>query len=312
MKPSSADPAHGASRWATASAIVALAFWCWSGPCFAAGARAIGAMPHLTLSCIVGVTTSTLIHVLRRHRLRDLVLLPGRVAVAGFFGIAVYTVILAIAFGIAADSDLAQVSLINYLWPIWMVLLGFALLGEKPRIALALAGALLGFAGVVVTKGLETFSRPPSSLLPHAMALVGAFLWALYSVLIKRWRVPEEKGGSTLMFFLCGLLAAAVGAVNGEWARIASFNGTALFWILFMGIGPIGIAYYAWEIGIKRGSVHLIAVLAYFVPVVSALLIAWLYRESLSPGLFPGAVMIAAGAFLGKRSVAESESTESG
>jgi drug/metabolite transporter (DMT)-like permease len=52
---------------------------------------------------------------------------------------------------------------------------------------------------------------------------------------------------------------------------------------------------------VKRGSVHLIALLAFFVPIVSAVLVGLLFREAMSPGLIPGAAMIAAAAFLGRR-----------
>jgi drug/metabolite transporter (DMT)-like permease len=78
-----------------------------------------------------------------------------------------------------------------------------------------------------------------------------------------------------------------------------------VFWILFIGIGPIGLAYHWWELGIKRGNVHLIAVLSYFIPVGSALLIGLLFREALNPALVPGALLITVGAWLGKRAARE-------
>jgi drug/metabolite transporter (DMT)-like permease len=291
----------GTSPAATAAAIGALGLWCWSGPCFAAGSRAMGAMPYLTCIALTGSLTGAVLHRARRQSLRDLLRLPRGMAIAGFFGIAVYTLILAFAVGIAPDSDIGQVVLINYLWPIWLIVLGIALLDVKPRIGLTLAAAALGFGGVLVARGTDTFTQAPSNLLPHALSFVGAFLWALYSVLLKRWKVPEENGGSTLQFFLCGIMAAVAASLNGQWAGMPPLTGEAIFWILFGGIGPVGLAYYWWEIGIKRGSVHLIALLAFFVPIISAVLVGLLFREAMSPGLIPGAIMIAAAAFLGRR-----------
>lgn len=297
------------SHWANGLAAVAIVLWCWSAPCFAKGAAAMGAMPYLALSCAVGVPTAMLTHRLHGGKIADLFLIPKRVIVSGFFGMSVYTVILVMAVGMAPEADLAQVALINYLWPVFMVLLSLVLLPEKPRLGLVLLGALLGFVGVVVVKGTDTFTRSPASLLPHLMALIGAVMWAGYSVLLKRWQIPEEKGGSTLGFAMCGVFAAIVAAINGEWSQVTASSVSATGWVIFLGVGPIGVAYYWWEIGIKRGNPHLIALLAYFTPVGSALLIGLLFRESLSAGLFPGAALITLGAYLGQRAMTVKPST---
>jgi hypothetical protein len=216
----------GTSSTATAAAIGALVLWCWSGPCFAAGSRAMGAMPYLTCIALTGSLTGAVVHALRRQSMRDL-LSPA----AGNRGRRLLR-----DRGLhahprlrrghrAGNSDIGQVVLINYLWPIWLIVLGIGLLDEKPRIGLTLAAAALGFGGVLVARGADTFTRAPSSLLPHALSFIGAFLWALYSVLLKRWKVPEEKGGSTLQFFLCGLMAAAAAHLTGQWAEMPPLTG---------------------------------------------------------------------------------------
>ena len=296
------DPSSGAaSGLSTTAAIGSILLWCWSGVCFRAGSSVIHAMPYLTLSSIVGVITIAVLYVCVGRPVSDLFRLPFRVIVSGFFGVAVYTVILVLAVDIASEEDIGQVMLINHLWPIWMVILGIALLDEKPRVWLAVGGALLGFGGVILAVGRDTFTRPPSSLLPHALSLAGAFLWALYSVLLKRWRIPEEKGGSTFHFMMCAILAAITATINGQWQALARINASTLFWILFLGVGPIGLGYYWWEIGIKRGAIHLIAVMAYFIPIGSALLIGLFFTRAMTVGLLPGAAMITAGAYLGRR-----------
>ncbi len=53
----------------------------------------------------------------------------------------------------------------------------------------------------------------------------------------------------------------------------------------------------------KRGTVGLISLLAYFIPVGSSLLIGLFFRESMYPGLIPGAVLIAAGAWIVQRAL---------
>lgn len=248
-----------------------------------------------------GTATIVVLQVLRRRPAADLVRLPRGVMVAGFFGVTLYTVMLALALGIAAEADLGQVNLLNYLWPIWVVLLSMVLLEEGPVDMVVLAGAVLGFSGVVISGGLEGLARPPDDWWPHLLALAGGFLWALYCVLLRRWRVPEEEGGMAFHFGLCTLLAAVMAAWRGEWQALSQVNGEAVFWILFGGIGPVGLAYHWWEIGIKRGDVHMISLMAYLIPVGSSILIAIFFEASLNMGLLPGALLIALGAWLAGR-----------
>ncbi|MCL5270984.1 MAG: EamA family transporter [bacterium] len=286
---------------ATAAAVGSILLWFWSGVCFVQGARRVGTLAYLTLITGGGALTVLALQALRRRPLRDLLRLPPRVAVAGFWGVAFYTIILALAFGLAEERDIGQVNLLNYLWPIWIVVLGIFLLDERPRVGLTMAGALLGFAGVGLARGLETFTRIPSSLLPQGLALLGGFLWALYCVLLRRWRIPAERGGTAFHFTVCAILSAALAGWRGEWRAWPGLTAPALFWILFGAIGPVGLAYHWWEIGVKRGNIHVISLLAYFIPIGSSILIALFFKGAMSPGLIPGAIMIAAGAWLVSR-----------
>jgi drug/metabolite transporter (DMT)-like permease len=255
-------------------------------------------MAYLTMMTVTGVITVVILQCFRKQPFADLARLPLRVMIAGFWGVAFYTVILALAFGIAPERDIGQVNLLNYLWPVWIVLLSAILIREKTRLLPTTAGALLGFAGIVVARGPAKLLRVPDNPLPLFLALLGGFLWACYSVLLRRWRIPAEQGGTAFHFTLCALMASAVAAIRGEWQNMPPVGAEALFWILFGGIGPVGLAYHWWEIGVKRGNVPLISTLAYFIPIGSTLLIGLLFREAMGPVLLFGAVLIAAGVWL--------------
>ncbi|MBU2226204.1 MAG: EamA family transporter [Proteobacteria bacterium] len=287
---------------ATAAAVGSILLWCASGVCFTSGARLMGPMAYLTLMTATGVLTVAGLQFLRRRPLGDLVRLPFRVIAAGFWGVAFYTVILALAFGMAKGRAIGQVNLLNYLWPVWIVLLSIFLIREKTRLFPAIAGIILGFAGIVVARGATDLLSLPDDPLPLALALLGGFLWACYSVLLRRWRIPEEQGGTAFHFTVCAAMAAVVAAFRGEWQNLPPVGAEALFWVLFGGIGPVGLAYHWWEIGVKQGNVPMISTLAYFIPIGSTLLISLLFREAMGPGLIPGAVLIAAGAWLAGRS----------
>ena len=296
-----APPERNEKKRATLAAVGSILLWCASGVCFARGARLLGPMAYLTLMTATGVITVVLLQRFRVQPFANLVRLPLRVMVAGFWGVAFYTVILALAFGIAPERAIGQVNLLNYLWPVWIVLLSAVLIREKTRLLPTAAGVLLGFAGIIVARGPAELLRAPENPLPLFLALLGGFLWACYSVLLRRWRIPVEQGGTAFHFTLCALMAAAVAAIRGEWQNLPPVGAEALFWILFGGIGPVGLAYHWWEIGVKRGHVPLISTLAYFIPIGSTLLIGLLFREAMGPGLLFGAVLIAAGAWLAGR-----------
>jgi drug/metabolite transporter (DMT)-like permease len=288
-------------KMATLAAIGSILLWCASGVCFARGAHLLGPMAYLTLMSVTGVITVVLLQRFRGQPFACLVRLPLRVMVAGFWGVSFYTVILALAFGIAPEHAIGQVNLLNYLWPVWIVILSSVLIREKTRPFPAAAGVLLGFAGIVVARGPEGLLHAPENPLPLFLALLGGFLWACYSVLLRRWRIPAEQGGAAFNFTICALMAAVVAAIRGEWENLPPVGAEALFWILFGGIGPVGLAYHWWEIGVKRGHVPLISSLAYFIPIGSSLLIGLLFREAMGPGLLSGAFLIAAGAWLAGR-----------
>lgn len=284
-------------RTATLAALGAIFFWCWSGVCFTQGARLMGAMHYLALMTAAGSLTVVGLQALQRRNLGDLCRLPPRVMFSGFLGVAVYTILLALAFGRAPAADIGQVNLLNYLWPIWIVLLAMVFLKERPRPLLTVIGTLLGFGGVAVARGLNGIGRLPADPLPHLMALAGAFMFALYCVLLRYWRIPEEAGGTAFHFAGCALTAAFLAPIldqPGSWAAAA--RPQALFWVLFGGIGPVGLGYHWWELGVKRGSLYLITVCAYFTPIGSSLLLGLFFRQALTPGLILGAALITLGA----------------
>jgi len=258
-------------------------------------------MVYLTFMTGCGSLIAVVLQYVRGQPLLDIIRLPFRVVVAGFFGVALYTVMLAKAFGIAAEEDVGQINLLNYLWPVWMVVLGILLLGSRPKALLAIFGILLGLFGVVISRGLNLLTHLPTNFLPHALALSGGFLWALYVVLLCKWEIPEKEGGTAFHFAICAIMAGLLAAFSKEWYSIPPWSGTMLFWILLGGVGPVGIAYSLYEISAKSGPVIIIASLSYFIPIGSSLVIGLFYKEAMNNGLILGAVFIAIGAWMVRR-----------
>jgi drug/metabolite transporter (DMT)-like permease len=162
----------------------------------------------------------------------------------------------------------AEAGLLNYLWPLLIVLFSALLPGERIKPA-HLVGALLGFAGVVVlVSGRANLTLRPEHSLGYACAFAAAFVWSGYSVLSRRFgSVPTDAVAgfclaTSALSLLCHLAFETTvwpaGAV--EWLALAA-----------LGAGPVGLAFYLWDIGVKRGDIRLLGVGSYAAPVLSTL-----------------------------------------
>ena len=161
----------------------------------------------------------------------------------------------------------AEASLVNYLWPLLIVLFSSLLPGERLRV-FHIAGALIGFAGVATLSINADLSARPEHALGYALAFAAALFWSAYSVLSRRMsNVPTDAvvgfcAATALLSLSCHLMFETTvwPASLGAWAAIVA-----------LGLGPVGAAFYAWDIGCKRGDIKLLGVSTYAAPVLSTL-----------------------------------------
>lgn len=207
--------------------------------------------------------------------------------IAGLFGYH------ALYFAALKLAPPAEAGLVNYLWPLLIVLFSAALPGERLR-AVHVGGALLGLAGVVVlVAGGGGLQARPEHLPGYLCAFACAFVWAGYSVLSRRVAaVPTDA-----VTGFC-LATAALGLACHLAFETTVWPATASQWlsIALGGLGPVGAAFYLWDIGVKRGDIRLLGVGSYAIPVAStgALILAG-YAEPSWP-LAAACGLIAAGA----------------
>lgn len=158
-----------------------------------------------------------------------------------------------------------EANLINYLWPLLIVVFAALLGGTRVRGGQWL-GTLLGLlaAFLLVSKGGRV-QVDPAHWPGYAAALGAALVWALYSVLNRRF----EAVPSSAMAGSC-LAVGVLGAV-AHLAFEATVAPTPLQWLLIaaLGLGPTGIAFWLWDIGTKRGDITVLGTLSYAAPVLS-------------------------------------------
>src|SRR6202035_2574109 len=180
------------------------------------------------------------------------------VGVGGLFG---YHALYFLALRFAPP---AAAGLLNYLWPLLIVLFSSMLPGERLA-AHHIIGAVLGLAGTVLLfAGNASFS---AGQVPGLIAAFGAaFVWATYSVLSRRLKsVPSDAVAGFCA--VTALLAALVHAL----VETTIWPETALQWaaIAALGVGPVGAAFYAWDIGMKRGDIRVLGAASYATPLLS-------------------------------------------
>ncbi len=218
--------------------------------------------------------------------------------IAGLFG---YHLFYFIALKNAPPVD---ASLIAYLWPLLIVVFSALLPGEDLRWYHA-AGALMGLGGcaLLVTRG-GALSFDLDHSWGYAAAGLCALIWSSYSVISRRF---ASVSTDTVGWF-CGGVAflAGIAHLGTETTLIPTDAGTWLA-VIGLGLGPVGIAFFAWDIGMKRGEIKLLGVLSYGAPLISVLLLIAFggVPATLTIGLAclaitGGAVVASLGLFTGK------------
>jgi drug/metabolite transporter (DMT)-like permease len=189
-----------------------------------------------------------------------------------------------------------EASLINYLWPLLIVLFSALLPGERLR-WFHIAGAACGLAGTVILiagKGEIGFDWRFAA--GYAAAFACAFTWSGYSVLSRRFAtVPTDAVGA-----FCAATALL------SWLGHALFETTA--WpadmqewaaVVALGLGPVGLAFFCWDHGMKRGDVRALGTMAYAAPLLSTLLLIVFGQGALTIPVLLACALIVGGAVLG-------------
>ena len=227
---------------------------------------------------------------------------PGTAALkqpwaAGALGIGALFGYHALYFTALKRAPAVEANLINYLWPLLIVVFAALSGGTRVRTGQWL-GTVLGLcaAALLVTRG-QSLQIDPAHLPGYAAALGAALIWALYSVLNRRF----EAVPSAAMAASC--LAVGVLGALAHLAFETTVPPTPLQWLLIiaLGLGPTGIAFWLWDIGTKRGNIAALGTLSYAAPVLSTGLLLAAGRATPHPTQALALALLLAGAWLSLR-----------
>jgi len=216
---------------------------------------------------------------------------PWQVWALGVGGLFGYHALYFLALRLAPP---AEAQLVSYLWPVLIVLMSALLPGERLRLH-HIAGALIALAGTVVLFAGRGIVLTGANLPGFAAAFVAAFVWAAYSVLSRRFAdVPSDAVAG-----FC-LVTAALAAISHALFEQMHWPETAAQWlaVVALGVGPIGAAFYVWDIGMKRGDIRVLGVGSYLAPLLSTLFLVLVGYAAASFSLALAALLIAGGGVL--------------
>ncbi|MDP1749920.1 MAG: DMT family transporter [Reyranella sp.] len=224
----------------------------------------------------------------------ELVRWPGQVWLLGIGGLFGYH---ALYFGALQLAPPAEANLVNYLWPLLIVLLSAPFAGERLGWT-HLAGAGLGFAGVAMLAFGRGLAFSGDHALGYALALGCAITWALYSVLSRRF---GETPTDAIAAFCAASAALSLVCHLAFERTVWPASTSAWLAVLALGLGPAGGAFYLWDHAVKRGDIRALGALSYATPILStALLIACGLAEPTNT-LLLAAVLVTVGAALASR-----------
>ncbi len=257
--------------------------------------RLAGAVPPLeitalsfSVSAVLGLSVIAVRGELAALRQPPLVWLHG---VGGLFG---YHALYFAALGLA---PVAEANLLNYTWPLLIVLFSALLLGMRLN-RLHGVGMVLGAAGCALVLGRSVrFGAEGPALLGYIFAASAGAVWALYSVLSRRF--PGVPTATVAGF--CAATAVLAAAAHRMFETTIVPDTPTLLAATLMGIGPVGAAFFLWDVGMKHGDPRLLGTLAYATPIASTLLLCLAGYAPLTPTLLAAAALVTAGGLVAAR-----------
>jgi drug/metabolite transporter (DMT)-like permease len=231
--------------------------------------------------------------------------LPWKVWTLGIAGLFGYHFFYFVAL---RNAPAVEASLIAYLWPLLIVVFAAFLPGE-PLSSLHLIGATLGLVGasILVTQG-QLVTLNAEYLPGYLAALVCAITWSSYSVLSRKiGSIPTSSIGG-----FCGATAVLAAIGHRIFENTVMPQGIEWLAILCLGLGPVGLAFFTWDVGVKFGNIQLLGVLSYSAPLLSTLMLIVCGLAEATPSVAIACMLIISGAFIASRPAASrSPSTSS-
>jgi len=251
-------------------------------------------IPAFELTAMAFVVASIIgLFVLKKQKITFAVLfkIPLKVYIFGILGLFGYHFFYFLAI---KNAPAVEANLINYLWPLLIVVFSAFLPNEKLR-WFHILGATLGLIGAffLVSKG-GSFSFDVEYMWGYIFAVIAALTWSSYSVIsrtlahIPTYAVTGFCIITVILSTLCHLI----------FETTVVPTSLELFGAFMLGLGPVGGAFYLWDYGVKNADIKLLGSISYFTPLLSTLLLVFLGYANFTLAITLACVFIILGSFI--------------
>jgi drug/metabolite transporter (DMT)-like permease len=195
-------------------------------------------------------------------------------------------------------SPSADIALLATLSPLWITLLAWPMLGERPdsRSWLGFGLAIIGLALVVWPQDASIDMFAGDRLLGNAVYIVGTLFWALYNILGKDLMADHDPLGPTAAATLTGMVGLLPFALweltSGQMFRITGMGIVAIGYTALL-VTVFGFLALFWAY--QRASAAQVAITMYLQPLAGVLVAWWWLGEALSAGFLIGAALVLVG-----------------
>jgi drug/metabolite transporter (DMT)-like permease len=202
-----------------------------------------------------------------------------------------------------------EVNLVNYLWPLFMVVLAPLYLPGVGLRRVHWVAAVVGFAGAAIAilggRGVADPGATPfggwSAALGYGLGLCSGFIWANWSLQTKRAELMGNSFPTAALGLFC--LISGVLSLLCHVVLEPPVNLSGRDWLLvaYMGLGPLGAAFFLWDKALKSGDARHIGLLSYLTPLASTLLLILVTGRALTWHIALAATLIIGAALVGTR-----------
>ena len=215
----------------------------------------------------------------------------GIMSGSGFIGLFLYSSLY--YYGLAKLTS-QEACVLNYLWPIMLVIFSCIILKEKLTFLKGIA-MLCSFIGIVILSLENGSSSTGNTTLGIISCIIAAACYGLFSVLNKKADYNQNIA-MMVIWFVVAVCSMVLGLLTETWVAL---RGTQWLGILWLGVVTDAVAYLLWALALKTAeNTAKIANIAYLTPFLSLIVSAVFLKEEVQVRAFVALVFIIGGILL--------------